>query len=58
MIAIDNLYHIVLPSIKIFCEDVRFWLDFSSIPYIPNVELTGNSGYDHRVDFVILKSNI
>ena len=33
------------------------WLDACDIRYTPEVTLKGKSGYDHRFDFIIPKSN-
>ena len=39
-----------------FFEDVRNFLDGHSIRYTERVKLAGKSGYDHGIDFLILKS--
>ncbi len=57
MLAVNDLFH---PSASLttslFHEDVTAWLDLSRIRYTPSVKFTGKSGYDHRFDFVIPKS--
>ena len=58
MLAVNDLFYLVPPvTASLFYEDVVAWLDLSDIRYTPNVKLTGKSGYDHRFEFVIPKSN-
>lgn len=57
MLAVDDLFYLARPSIaSLFFEDVAFWLDVHEIRYIPNVKLTGRSGFDYQFDFVVPKS--
>ncbi|MCY4362856.1 MAG: DUF1829 domain-containing protein [Gammaproteobacteria bacterium] len=57
MLAVNDLFYLSSPTIaSLFYEDVVSWLDLCDIRYTPSVKFTGNSGYDHRFDFVIPKS--
>ena len=59
MLAVNDLFYLTLPATtSLFYENVVTWLDFSDIRYTPNVKFTGKSGYDHRFEFVIPKSNV
>jgi hypothetical protein len=57
MLAVNDLFYLATSTVaSIFKEDVIAWLDENSIRYTPNVKFTGKSGYDHRFDFVIPRS--
>ena len=57
MLAVNDLFYLASPTVaSLFQEDVTAWLDLSDIRYTPSVKFTGKSGYDHRFDFVIPKS--
>ena len=59
MLAVNDLFYLATSTVaSIFKEDVIAWLDENSIRYTPNVKFTGKSGYDHRFDFVIPRSQI
>lgn len=59
MLAINDLFYLASPTVaSLFNEDVTIWLDSARIRYTPGVKFTGKSGYDHRFDFVIPKSEI
>ena len=59
MLAVNDLFYLAPPvTASLFYEDVAAWLDLSGIRYTPNVKFTGKSGYDHRFEFVIPKSNV
>ena len=59
MLAVNDLFYLASPvTASLFYEDVVAWLDLSDIRYTPNVKFTGRSGYDHRFEFVIPKSNV
>ncbi|MCY4009156.1 MAG: DUF1829 domain-containing protein [Anaerolineaceae bacterium] len=58
MLAINDLFYLSSSVItSLFYEDVVAWLDISRIRYITNLKFAGKSGYDHRYDFVIPKSD-
>ncbi len=57
MLAINDLFYLAQPTVtSVFLEDVAAWLDTNEVRYIPDVKLTGKSGYDHKFDFMIPKS--
>ena len=57
MLSVGDLFYLSAPSVaSLFYEDVVEWLDNSNIRYTPNVKFSGKSGFDHRFDFVIPKS--
>jgi hypothetical protein len=57
MLAVDDLFYLSQPSVaSLFIEDVAKWLDEQEVRYIPNVKLTGRSGFDYQFDFVVPKS--
>lgn len=58
MLAVNDLFHLASPTTVVpFHEDVSAWLDRSGIRYTPNVRFAGKSGYGHRFDFVVPKSD-
>lgn len=59
MLAVNDLFHLASPTtVVLFHEDVFAWLDQSGIRYTPNVGFAGKSGYRHRFDFVVPKSDV
>lgn len=57
ILAVNDLFYTASPSVRsLFKEDVEKWLDLSEIRYIPNVQFSGKSGYQHQFDFAIPKS--
>ncbi len=57
ILAVNDLFYLAKPVVEsLFFEDVVTWLDANDIRYLPEVKLTGISGYDHRFSFVIPKS--
>ena len=57
MLAVNDLFYLASPIVSsLFHEEVISWLDMSHIRYTPNLKFTGISGFDHRFDFVIPKS--
>ena len=58
MLAVNDLFYLASSSVlSLFNEDVAAWLDLSRIRYTPSVKLSGASGFDHRFDYVIPKSD-
>jgi hypothetical protein len=54
MLSVNDLFYLATPWIKsIFLEDVTEWLRQKNVRAVPNIKLTGKSGYDHRFEFVI-----
>ena len=59
MLAINDLFYLALPKhAKLFYENVAAWLDDSNIKYMSNERFVGTSGYSHRFDFLIPKSDL
>jgi len=57
MLAVNDMFSLASPTVEsLFYEDVQNWLDYNEVRYTPQIRLTGQSGYDHRFDFVIPKS--
>ena len=57
MLAVNDLFYLAQSSVaSLFNEDVAGWLDTNDIRYAPDVILKGQSGYDHRFNFIIPKS--
>lgn len=57
MLAINDLYVMAQPRVaSFFLEDVQHFLDEKRIRYSPRVKITGKSGFDQAIDFLIPKS--
>ncbi len=57
MLAVNDLFCLARSEVKnLFVEDVTHWLDLSHVRYIPMVNFSGKSGFNHRFDFAIPKS--
>ena len=57
MIAVNDMFMMSQPRVAtFFWEDVKNFLDSSEVRYNPRVKLTGKTGYDHGIDFLIPKS--
>jgi len=57
MLAVNDLFYVARAQVKsLFVEDVTHWLDFSKVRYIPMFTFSGKSGFNHRFDFAIPKS--
>lgn len=57
MISINDMFVMARPQVAyFFWEDVRDYLDQHDVRYSPRVKISGRSGYDHAVDFLIPKS--
>lgn len=57
MLAVNDMFSLASPTVEsLFYEDVQIWLDYNEVRYTPQIRLTGQTGYDHRFDFVIPKS--
>lgn len=58
MLAVNDLFYLATPHVtSLFLEEVTKWMDLVHIRSVPNVKFTGKSGYDHKFDFVIPKSD-
>ena len=59
MLAVNDIFYLASPNTATFFhEDVATWLDVSLVRYTPSVKFAGKSGYDHKFDFVIPKSQL
>jgi hypothetical protein len=57
MLAMNDLYLLAQPRVaSYFWEDVQKFLDEHNVRYSPRVKLTGRSGFDQAIDFLIPKS--
>ena len=57
MLAVCDLFYLASPLVtSLFLENVEGWLNESGVRYIPNIKLSGKSGYDYMFNFVIPKS--
>lgn len=57
MLAINDMFVMAQPRVaSFFWEDVRSFLDKSDVRYSPRVKVSGKSGFDHAIDFLIPKS--
>ena len=59
MLAINNLFYLASPiAPSVFYDEVSSWSNLAKVRYTENVKFTGKSGFDHRFDFVIPRSDI
>jgi len=57
MISVNDMFVMAQQRVaSLFLEDVKSFLDLSNVRYIDRVKLTGASGFDHLIDFVIPRS--
>lgn len=57
MLAVNDLFVMAQPKVStFFWEDVREFLDQHDVRYSPRVKLSGHTGYDHGIDFLIPRS--
>ena len=57
MLAVNDLFLLSAPTrTNVFTETVLQWLEDLNIRNITNLKFTGQSGFDHRYDFVIPQS--
>lgn len=57
MLAVDDMFMLAKPRVaSFFLEDVQQFLDAHDVRYSSRVKITGKSGYDHAIDFLIPKS--
>lgn len=54
MISVNDMFVMAQPRVaSFFWEDVRLFLDEHDIRFSPRVKLTGRSGFDHAIDFLV-----
>ncbi|MBI4669490.1 MAG: DUF1829 domain-containing protein [Elusimicrobia bacterium] len=57
MLAVNDMFVMAQPRVAgFFWEDVKAFLDQHQIRYSPRVKISGRSGFDHAIDFLIPKS--
>ena len=57
MLAVNDMFVMAQPRVaSFFWEDVRGFLDAHEVRYSPRVKLSGRSGFDHPIDFLIPRS--
>jgi len=57
MIVVNDMFVMAQPRVAtFFWEDVRTFLDEHKVRYSPRVKMSGLSGFDHAIDFLIPKS--
>jgi hypothetical protein len=57
ILSINDLFYTSRSNVvSLFNEEVTKWLEEIEAPFISDVKFTGESGFDHRFDFVISKS--
>jgi len=57
MLAVNDMFVMAQPRVaSFFFEDVRNFLDSHQVRYSERIKLTGKSGYDHGIDFLISRS--
>lgn len=57
MLAINDMFVLSQPRVaSFFWEDVKLFLEENEVRFSPRIKITGKSGYDHNIDFLIPKS--
>lgn len=57
IVAVNDMFYLASSTVhSLFKEDVEAWLDTAEVRFIPNIQLTGRSGYQHYFDFAIPRS--
>jgi hypothetical protein len=57
MLAVNDMFVMAQARVAtFFWEDVKSFLDEHNVRYSPRVKLTGRTGYDHGIDFLIPRS--
>lgn len=57
ILAVNDLFALATSTVhSLFKEDVERWLEAADIRFLPNIQFTGKSGYQHHFDFAIPKS--
>jgi Domain of unknown function DUF1829/Domain of unknown function DUF1828 len=57
ILAVNDLFYTASSTVRsLFREDVESWLDLADIRFVPNVQFTGKTGYQHQFDFAIPRS--
>lgn len=57
MASVDDLFFTAKTSVRsFFLDDVANWLDANSIRYMPDIKISGKSGFEAKFDFAIPKN--
>lgn len=57
MASVDDLFYTARENARsFFLDDVTKWLDDHEIRYVPNIRVSGKSGFEAKFDFVIPKN--
>lgn len=57
MLAVNDMFVMAQPRVAgFFWEDVKAFLDQHDVRYSPRVKVSGRSGFDHAIDFLVPKS--
>lgn len=57
MLTVNDMFVMAQPRVAtFFWEDVREFLESNQIRFSPRVKISGRSGFDHAIDFLIPKS--
>ena len=57
MLAVNDMFVMAQPRVaSFFWEDVKVYLDHHGVRYSPRLKISGHSGFDHGIDFLIPKS--
>jgi hypothetical protein len=57
MLAVNDMFAMAQPRVAgFFWEDVKAFLDQHDVRYSPRVKISGRSGFDHAIDFLVPKS--
>ena len=57
ILAVNDLFYLATPMVaSLFLEDLEAWLKISNIRFVPNIKMSGKSGYDHLYNFVVAGS--
>lgn len=58
ILSVNDLFYLAESTVaSIFHEDVVSWLDANRVRYTQNLNITGKTGYNHRFDFIVPKSD-
>jgi hypothetical protein len=59
MLAINDMFVMAQPRVaSFFWKDVKVYLDENDVRYSPRVKISGHSGFDHAIDFLIPRSSV
>lgn len=57
MLVVNDMFVLAQPRVAgFFWEDVKGFLDQHDVRYSPRVKISGRSGFDHAIDFLVPKS--